>query len=789
MSGVDDVTPRVQYTLSANQASGASPITVPFLFFDEDDLVVIIGSRDDPEDIGTGYTVTGEGVQTGGTITLTGAADASAGDIITIYRDQALERRTDYQPSGDFDPDVLDTDLNRLLLMTQQLDRDIGFTLRFPITDATPPELPEAADRIGKLLGFDEDGKPYVTGTTMSAEEAEGIAQQAIASAAAAESSAAAAAAAAEASGNLVFYDTYALANAAVAGLAANQVVEVFSDESHFNRRTLYRKEGGVLVFKAYADAQNSGSGLGAAARRVKGVMSMIGDSTTDNVFGRPGWQASCDIDWFGVGGCFEGWTNYNIGQNGSQLIGWVNAIASGDGSTPVTTRGNPWAAVNADPDIIMVSLGLNDERVPGARSTVGTLANMRANMATLVNFLLTNSKASIWLRMPNPMAFSPATFSEDWVDAQEARDTNAIIAQVYRDWIGVSDRVEVFDTFAVVYGAEYADNVTDPQDPYGGGDLLYDSLHPSDPGFRRIVQGMAKQVRTWDPLSPVKRKVSQDAHRNAAWSRNFWIQNIENAGGAHLISIKGNPQHLLIGQTSIAGLEVSDDTSIDDTPKKWTERTEDLFINANIAALKDMFALCGKAPLKIYSHRTGRIYSITTMSYSSTVTNPGGDKYSKFLLNNGLGLTFDAGTDRTAGMFTFYVEQPWQRPGFQEHPIYCSLTPTEADDFVGFNNIDGLGIEIARGIATRKIVGAGFCEVFLVTVNNGVVTGTRIGAFTWSNGLAIADFVPDATNYPAGTVKIAASYGARYMLRVGTKTNCEVGTITLYARPYLDAP
>lgn len=56
--------------------------------------------------------------------------------------------------------------------------------------------------------------------------------------------------AAAEASGSILFYDTYSAANAAVGGMTTGQVVEVFADETKSGHRTRYRKEGGVLVFK-----------------------------------------------------------------------------------------------------------------------------------------------------------------------------------------------------------------------------------------------------------------------------------------------------------------------------------------------------------------------------------------------------------------------------------------------------------------------------------------------------------------------------------------------------------
>ena len=60
--------------------------------------------------------------------------------------------------------------------------------------------------------------------------------------------------AAAEASGsNVTFFDTKALANAGLAGVPANGIVEVFTDETRGNARTRYRKESGVLVFKTVA--------------------------------------------------------------------------------------------------------------------------------------------------------------------------------------------------------------------------------------------------------------------------------------------------------------------------------------------------------------------------------------------------------------------------------------------------------------------------------------------------------------------------------------------------------
>ncbi len=55
---------------------------------------------------------------------------------------------------------------------------------------------------------------------------------------------------AAEVSGIAVIYDTKAAADAALAGLSEDDVVEVLADESQDDARTRYRVEGGLLVFK-----------------------------------------------------------------------------------------------------------------------------------------------------------------------------------------------------------------------------------------------------------------------------------------------------------------------------------------------------------------------------------------------------------------------------------------------------------------------------------------------------------------------------------------------------------
>lgn len=68
-----------------------------------------------------------------------------------------------------------------------------------------------------------------------------------------------AAIAASEASGDVLFFDTYADAYAALNDLDEGQVVRVFEDENHGEDQTFYRVESGDLVFKySFASRRNS---------------------------------------------------------------------------------------------------------------------------------------------------------------------------------------------------------------------------------------------------------------------------------------------------------------------------------------------------------------------------------------------------------------------------------------------------------------------------------------------------------------------------------------------------
>ena len=124
---VNDNEPRVQYTASASQTVFA----YAFAIFEESDLKVYLtptgSTASDSSDIlilTTDYTVTGEGTSVGGNVTLVVAA--TAGDIITIERDIAVERTSDYTDNGDFLAATFNDDFDKIVMMIQQLEAKLA---------------------------------------------------------------------------------------------------------------------------------------------------------------------------------------------------------------------------------------------------------------------------------------------------------------------------------------------------------------------------------------------------------------------------------------------------------------------------------------------------------------------------------------------------------------------------------------------------------------------------------------------------------------------------------------
>ncbi|MDQ5915234.1 MAG: hypothetical protein QG584_1125, partial [Pseudomonadota bacterium] len=152
---VSDIEPRVQYTAAAAQTD----FDYPFPIFADADLVVDVDGV--TQALTTDYTVTGAGDDTGGTITFLSAMAGS--EVVTIYRDLAIERLTDFQQNGRFSSASFNDELDKIIMIQQQLSARIKRALRLSNVDSVSDadmELPVAASRADKFLYFNAQGEP-----------------------------------------------------------------------------------------------------------------------------------------------------------------------------------------------------------------------------------------------------------------------------------------------------------------------------------------------------------------------------------------------------------------------------------------------------------------------------------------------------------------------------------------------------------------------------------------------------------------------------------------------------
>ena len=156
---VGDTTPRVQYTAT----SGQTVFAYGFPIFADADLKVYVDST--LKTLTTDYTVSGAATTSGGNVTF--GSGLTAGDIVTIYRDLAVARASDYQTGGDLLAETLNDDLDKLVMMVQQSEADVAnrsirfgqFVTGLPLSEITD----NATARANKVIGFDSSGQPIAT--------------------------------------------------------------------------------------------------------------------------------------------------------------------------------------------------------------------------------------------------------------------------------------------------------------------------------------------------------------------------------------------------------------------------------------------------------------------------------------------------------------------------------------------------------------------------------------------------------------------------------------------------
>jgi len=151
---IGDVSPRIQYT-----ADGAQTVfTYPFPIFQATDMAVYL---DEAVQV-TGFTVNGAGASSGGNVTFESAP--ADGTTVTLRRELAIQRTTDFQEGGEFRAKVINDELDYQTAALQQVEAEAARGIKLSPTDtATSMEIPSKTDRADKQLGFDTNGDLIAT--------------------------------------------------------------------------------------------------------------------------------------------------------------------------------------------------------------------------------------------------------------------------------------------------------------------------------------------------------------------------------------------------------------------------------------------------------------------------------------------------------------------------------------------------------------------------------------------------------------------------------------------------
>lgn len=145
-------------------------LSVPFYFLEDSHIVVYSKASADATARttlvqGTHYSVSGAGLEIGGSITLDGGGGyGTAGEIIVILRAVPFTQITDYIEGGGFEANDHETALDKLTMQTQLLQEVVARCIQLPPHDQSDfgQVLPEQASRKLQDLYFDADANVTV---------------------------------------------------------------------------------------------------------------------------------------------------------------------------------------------------------------------------------------------------------------------------------------------------------------------------------------------------------------------------------------------------------------------------------------------------------------------------------------------------------------------------------------------------------------------------------------------------------------------------------------------------
>lgn len=178
--------------------STTGPFTFAFSYFQTSDVrVAFNGTEITSANFTVSPTLTADSGFEGGAITLLSAV---ANGTLRVWRDVPSARTTDFPTAGPFNVAALNTWIDKMFSVLQQLETALARTLRMSDTEgSTLGALPAKAARASKTLLFDANGNPGAGPTASEISNAQTYATNAASSASNASSSASAASSSASA--------------------------------------------------------------------------------------------------------------------------------------------------------------------------------------------------------------------------------------------------------------------------------------------------------------------------------------------------------------------------------------------------------------------------------------------------------------------------------------------------------------------------------------------------------------------------------------------------------------